>query len=516
MRRVTFAVVGAFLAVPLGGLVAPADERLAVPSPAEAAKAQQLVKELFAGDYGKTKPAERAALAVKLLRQASDTKNDPASRFVLLYEARDMAVKAGDALTAARAAEDLAAFYQITAGEARQPLVALATAAMTPDAGRAAADILLAAADAVTAADDWDAALALLKAAETVARKSKNVAVTAGVKTRRAHLERAKTESEGIKEHVATLTTNPNDVAANLAVGRYLCLVKRDWEAAIPLLIKGARGPLKEAVDKDVAAAKGDEAAQMAAADTWYDLAAKMSGDTQTSLQLRAHHWYLLAFPKASGLNKVKAEKRIAELQSVAESFSDKTKVWLHIRKAIAEQKTKQCPIVGGVFARKPVEEMPQGGGLLIGFRYTTINNGQHPGVIQAIYLTATGESYGTIYGQAERGAVPQMIKARPGYAVGAIYTRGGGGMDAFKPIFMRIKDKGLDTHDAYDGPHVGGQGGSEGTLGGDGNFIVGLHGKVNDKGKLEAMSPISLTTETPAKPDGPVRPVRPLRKIGG
>ncbi len=30
-----------------------------------------------------------------------------------------------------------------------------------------------------------------------------------------------------------------------------------------------------------------------------------------------------------------------------------------------------------------------------------------------------------------------------------------------------------------------------EGPLGGDGNFIIGLHGKINKTGKMESMSPV-------------------------
>ena len=44
----------------------------------------------------------------------------------------------------------------------------------------------MAAADAAVAGDGWDAALALLKAAENVARKSKSVPVTGQVRTRLA------------------------------------------------------------------------------------------------------------------------------------------------------------------------------------------------------------------------------------------------------------------------------------------------------------------------------------------
>lgn len=137
-------------------------------------------------------------------------------------------------------------------------------------------------------------------------------------KARYAQAEKLKNEAAKVKEQMAKLKANPNDPAANLAVGRFLCLAKRDWDAAIHLLAKGANGPLKEAVDKDLKAAQGDEVAQMAAADAWYDLAAGAGADSKPSLQLRAHHWYLLALPKATGLSKIKAEKRVKELQIVA------------------------------------------------------------------------------------------------------------------------------------------------------------------------------------------------------
>ena len=287
---------------------------------------------------------------------------------------------------------------------------------------------------------------------------------------------------------------------ANLAVGRYLCTVKRaTWDAAIPHLAKGAAGPLKDAVDKDLKAADGDETAQIAAADAWYDMAARAAADSKPCLQVRAYHWYQAAAAKASGLNKAKAEKRVAELQSVAEGAPDKgqakAKVWLHIRRALADEKTKRWPVTGGAFAHTEFEEVPPAGALLIGFRYTTIGNGRFPGVIQPIFLTASGETFGKIYGTADATEVPQIVKAKPGYAVGAIFVRGGGGFDAFQPIFMRIKEKELDRDDRYDGPQIGGNGGGHGTVGGDGNFIVGLHGKIGNAGKMEAMSAVSLTT---------------------
>jgi hypothetical protein len=46
---------------------------------------------------------------------------------------------------------------------------------------------------------------------------------------------------------------------------------------------------------------------------------------------------------------------------------------------------------------------------------------------------------------------------------------------------------------DKYDGPHIGGMGGGTGTVGGDGGFIIGLHGKLGRNMKMETMSAVTL-----------------------
>src|SRR5262249_36337052 len=145
----------------------------------------------------------------------------------------------------------------------------------------------------------------------------------------------------------------------------------------------------------------------------------------------------------------------------------------------------RQWDIVGGAFAKLTYKETPPTGGILVGFRVSTINNGQYPGLVQPIYLTSQGEILGQAFGKVDKTSSPiVMIKAKPGFAVGALYTRGGGGIDAIRPIFMRMTEKGVDPMDRYDGPYIGGPGGGENTLGGDGNFIVGLHGKIQNDGR--------------------------------
>src|SRR5262245_27928071 len=62
------------------------------------AKAETLLRKVFQDDYQKAKsdPAAAATLADHLIKEAKQTNDDPALRFVALREARDLAASAGN------------------------------------------------------------------------------------------------------------------------------------------------------------------------------------------------------------------------------------------------------------------------------------------------------------------------------------------------------------------------------------------------------------------------------------
>jgi hypothetical protein len=210
-------------------------------------------------------------------------------------------------------------------------------------------------------------------------------------------------------------------------------------------------------------------------------------------LQLRAHYWYKEALPGLAGLSKTKADKRLAELDKVAATAPIQgARMYAEIRRHIADKNFKKWELVGGTAARETFQEIIHDGALLVGFRYSQ-GADSRPGAVQALWQTSRGAVQGKLHGELEPGGKMQETKAKPGYAVGAIYVRGGPRFAGFKPIYMRITDQGLDTNDSYDGPYVGIPRGGEGTLGGDGNFIVGLHGKLGDR-RIGTVSPVTLT----------------------
>ena len=97
-----------------------AADRKAVPDAAAQAQAEKLIRDVFKDEYARTSAADRLNLARKLLQQGIDTVDDPASRFVLFREARDLAAQAGDLETALTAVDEMARFFQVSAPEMKK------------------------------------------------------------------------------------------------------------------------------------------------------------------------------------------------------------------------------------------------------------------------------------------------------------------------------------------------------------------------------------------------------------
>ncbi len=109
---------------------------------------------------------------------------------------------------------------------------------------------------------------------------------------------------------MATLQADPVDPEANLVLGKYLCLVKGDWDKGIPVLALGADPKLKALAVKELRGVSL-HAAQAELGDGWFDLAANESATPRKQLLRRAGHWYRQALPGLAGLRRTKVEQRL-------------------------------------------------------------------------------------------------------------------------------------------------------------------------------------------------------------
>src|SRR5207253_1393659 len=102
---------------------AAAKNRAPVPGDAAVAKAEASIRQILKDDYARKQPAERKTLAQKLIKLAAETADDPASRYVMLRDAQELATGVADPALALQAIEGLGKWYQVEV--AAQQLAAL-------------------------------------------------------------------------------------------------------------------------------------------------------------------------------------------------------------------------------------------------------------------------------------------------------------------------------------------------------------------------------------------------------
>jgi S1-C subfamily serine protease len=180
-------------------------------------------------------------------------------------------------------------------------------------------------------------------------------------------------------------------------------------------------------------------------------------------------------------------------------------------RKEIADKDGK-TKILGGAFDPEFKDAAPDGG-LLIGLE-VGLGKFLDLDIIRAvrpIYRTTKGEVQGKAYGT--DFSRPVTVKARAGYAVGAVKAQSGLNFDGFCVTFMRVSGEALDPNDSYESDWVGYKGpqgkGPQGApeLAGDGTPVIGIIGKTNQKDCTGLGLLVNLKVIPPAKIVDEVKP---------
>jgi hypothetical protein len=143
---------------------------------------------------------------------------------------------------------------------------------------------------------------------------------------------------------------------------------------------------------------------------------------------------------------------------------------------------SNETKILGGTFDPVFKDQAPEGG-RLIGFQIGLgkFFNNDVIRAIRPIYWTPKGEVLGDQRGTDTSRIVD--VKAKAGYAIGAIIGKAGLGLDGLSVTFMRVEGARLEPKDAYQSEWIGGHGGGQETkLGGTGSPVIGIVGKSNAK----------------------------------
>ena len=290
-------------------------DKLDVPSTEKLAAAEETVRSVFEEDYSSAKKTEeKSALAEKLLAVGADTHDDLANRYVTLRSARNVAVASGNVDLAFRALAVLSRSFETDVMADRVRLcVDLANEKLTAEeSGKLMSKIVIFRESAFRNNRFTDAVL-LNQSAEKVGGTNEKEWRESNERWA-ALLKFSAAAYQSVEKSLESLRKDSNDATANAAVGRYYCLLKGDWQTGLPFLAKGNETTLTEIAKVEVGSANFTPSQTLSLAERWWAIDIEMSDIEKSNVLTRAGHLYGWALSNATGLSKVKAEKRVEEL----------------------------------------------------------------------------------------------------------------------------------------------------------------------------------------------------------
>jgi hypothetical protein len=334
---------------------APKPGKLPVPDEAAQAKAEKELKEKYKNDYAKKKPDDKTGLwaltqSAKFLQPGREDRTDIPGWYVLLREARDLALEAQSPRLAIEAINEIDKWFQIEAHEMKfKALTALSQShndVVVKKTGLTALSQVKAAVDE----DNYDAALRLVNFAEETVRKATPDAnkpkpdedktkpedkskpedekkpddetkpkdkILALIAERKTEVQGFQKDYQAVGAAQTKLKAAPDDAEANLVVGKHLCLFHRRWDEGLPLLAKCSDDVLKGVAKQDLAK-PADVKGQMALGDEWWNVGMFKPDWYKMHAHERALYWYEPAETKATGESKKHLTDRIKSIQDRA------------------------------------------------------------------------------------------------------------------------------------------------------------------------------------------------------
>ena len=208
--------------------------------------------------------------------------------------------------------------------------------------------------------------------------------------------------------------------------------------------------------------------------------------------------------------------------RAAADPTDDLGPVLAGVRAAVADGRVTQGKMLGFDNPKGDFTESPSEPGVLVGF---DLGLGKFFDIeviyaYRAVFETAHGDEILSDHGLFRDKIGPKNkhwktkvlhtvhVRARRGYAVGAVTLRSGLDINGLSVTFMRIKDGKLDPQQSYESEWVGDRtGGGEAAMGGDGAPVIGISGCQDE----EHASALGLTyTNDPAPAVAPRAAVPP------
>ncbi len=289
-------------------------KKSALPSAAEQASKLAQIKDIYKTEFAAAKPVANPELVSFLRTTAAKVEGDPVARYVLYREAFKQACAGNDFDAAADTLDSLEAEFESEPFAPRYELLTkLAAAAKANDERLIVTNGALLLLEHALALGKLEEADKLARIADTQTKiiidKELRAKAVAALQTTSDLVKDLKSVTDAREK----LAQSPDDPAANLAVGRYLCLIEGNWSVGLAHLAKCDDDAIKRAATMDAAGPSGEVTAGKIG-DAWYDLA---KGGKAQNFYGRADYWYQKGITAESGLAQVRLKKRHEEITAL-------------------------------------------------------------------------------------------------------------------------------------------------------------------------------------------------------
>mgnify|MGYP007073212215 CR=1 FL=1 len=246
-----------------------------VPDRAAQQAAAARIKSLFADEYAAEDRAVRAKFAQQLLELARSEKDD-VNRFTLYREAVRMASEAGDAQTALSATDLMSEHFAIKPTSVKvYALSNVSKQTLPPEAAIAAADACMSLVPDCIAENEFTQAQRLIEYGQNALRRVRDNQRIAALRKLGESVADIEKQYRTVGQHAAKLKANPDDGDANLAVGKFECFAKGNWQVGLKHLSSGSDAMLRK-LAAETLSNPGDAQSQFSVANGWWKQADKL------------------------------------------------------------------------------------------------------------------------------------------------------------------------------------------------------------------------------------------------
>jgi len=298
--------------------IAENDFREAVPDDSELGIARGRMARIYGRQIVRAQtPDEQRELAALLQQEAQASADNAALHYVLLDRAADLAVDTASAADVERIVDALANRYRIDGPREKIDRLSKCVAnANAPEAAAALMQHTLQLAEQAESQRRFGVAVELINVSLRAGRRARQPAEVRRIDDDLRRLESWRDAQLAAEQGRLALLNDPDDAAANQAVGEYLCLFCGQWSDGLPMLVRSDDTVYRKLSQRDVAA-PADTAEQQELAQSYFQLAQRKRDPVAANLLLRSRTWLQRAEEGLTGLKRVEARQRLREIDEL-------------------------------------------------------------------------------------------------------------------------------------------------------------------------------------------------------